>query len=44
MAKRSSKVVFFAADGALPYSRVAEFLDLCRAHGAKELGMVFDDL
>ena len=44
MEKRSSKVVFFAADGSLPYSRVAEFLDLCRNHGAKELGMVFDDL
>jgi biopolymer transport protein TolR len=44
MEKRSSKVVFFAADGALPYSQVAEFLDLCRSHGAKELGMVFDDL
>jgi biopolymer transport protein ExbD len=44
MEKRSSKVVFFAADGSLPYSQVAEFLDLCRNHGAKELGMVFDDL
>jgi biopolymer transport protein ExbD len=44
MSNRESKVVFFAADGDLPYGQVAEFLDLCRDNGAKNLGMVFDDL
>jgi biopolymer transport protein ExbD len=41
---REDKVVFFAADGDLPYGQVAAFLDLCRDSGAKNLGMVFDDL
>ena len=41
---REDKVVFFAADGDLPYGQVASFLDLCRDSGAKNLGMVFDDL
>ena len=37
-------MVFFAADGDLPYGQVAEFLDLARTSGAKNLGMVFDDI
>jgi biopolymer transport protein ExbD len=37
-------VVFFAADGNLPYGRVAEFMDLCRDNGARNLGIVFEDL
>ena len=41
---RSSQVIFFAADGDLPYEKVAFFLDLCRDAGAKKLGIVFDDL
>ena len=41
---REDKVVFFAADGDLPYGQVAEFLDLARKSGAKNLGMVFDDI
>jgi biopolymer transport protein TolR len=41
---RSSQVVFFAADGELPYEKVAFFLDLCRDAGATKLGIVFDDL
>ncbi len=41
---REKKLVFFAADGELPYERVAEFLETVRAAGAENLGMVFDDL
>ena len=41
---RGSKVVFFAADGELPFAEVAQFLDLCRKSGAESLGIVFDDL
>jgi biopolymer transport protein TolR len=41
---RSSKVVFFAADGDLPYDTVANFMDMCRNAGAQNLGIVFDDL
>jgi len=41
---RSNQVVFFAADGDLTYDKVASFLDICRAAGAKKLGMVFDDI
>jgi biopolymer transport protein TolR len=41
---RSNQVVFFAADGELPYEKVAFFLDLCRDAGAAKLGIVFDDL
>jgi biopolymer transport protein ExbD len=44
MKGRSNQVVFFAADGELPYEKVAFFLDLCRDAGAKKLGMVFDDI
>ena len=32
---RSSKVVFFAADGELEYDKVANFMDLCRNNGAE---------
>jgi biopolymer transport protein ExbD len=41
---RESKLVFFAADGDLPYGDVATFMDLCRKAGASNLGIVFDDL
>ena len=41
---RSNQIVFFAADGELPYEKVALFLDICRDAGAKKLGMVFDDI
>jgi|SRR4051794_23360475 len=41
---RSSKVVFFAADGELPYDQVADFMDLCRNNGAENLGIVFEDM
>ena len=44
MTNRSSKVVFFAADGELPYDQVATFMDLCRDNGAQNLGIVFEDL
>ena len=37
-------VVFFAADGNLPYERVADFMDLCRDNGARNLGIVFEEL
>jgi|SRR6185436_4485657 len=41
---RSSKVIFFAADGELEYAKVAEFMDMCRKNGAENLGIVFDDM
>jgi biopolymer transport protein TolR len=41
---RSQKVIFFAADGELPYDTVATFMDICRNNGAENLGIVFDDL
>lgn len=41
---RESKIVFFAADGELTYDRVASVMDLCREAGAKNIGIVFDDL
>jgi biopolymer transport protein ExbD len=41
---REDKVVFFAADGDLPYGQVADFLDFVRDNGGKNLGMVFDDI
>jgi biopolymer transport protein ExbD len=41
---RSSKVIFFAADGDLEYGKVADFMDICRDSGAENLGIVFDDL
>jgi len=41
---RASKVVFFAADGELPYDKVAEFMDMCRDNGAENLGIVFEDM
>jgi len=44
MTGRASKVVFFAADGELLFDKVAHFMDLCRANGADNLGIVFDDL
>jgi biopolymer transport protein ExbD len=37
-------MVFFAADGDLPYARVADFMELCRDNGARNLGIVFEDL
>jgi biopolymer transport protein TolR len=44
LTNRQSKVVFFAADGELPYGQVADFMDLCRNNGADNLGIVFSDL
>lgn len=41
---RQNKVVFFAADGELPYDQVADFMDMCRDNGAENLGIVFDDM
>jgi len=41
---RQSKVVFFAANGDLPYDKVATFMDLTRDAGAQNLGIVFDDM
>ena len=41
---RESKVVFFAADGNLTYDKVARFMDICNDHGAKNLGIVLEDL
>jgi hypothetical protein len=38
------RIVFFAAAGALPFDRVADFMDLCRDSGVENLGIVFDDL
>jgi biopolymer transport protein ExbD len=43
-ANRGSKLVFFAADGELPFGQVADFMDLVRNNGAKNLGIVFDDI
>jgi len=41
---RENKVVFFAADGNLSYDKVARFMDMCNDHGAKNLGIVLDDI
>ena len=41
---RQQKVVFFAADGELPFDKVVDFMDLVRNSGAENLGIVFDDL
>jgi biopolymer transport protein ExbD len=41
---RQAKVVFFAADGELPYDQVADFMDMCRHNGAENLGIVFEDM
>ena len=37
-------MVFFAADGNLPFDKVVDFMDLVRNSGAENLGIVFDDL
>jgi biopolymer transport protein TolR len=44
LTNRQAKVVFFAADGELPYGQVADFMDLCRNNGAENLGIVFEDM
>lgn len=41
---RENKIVFFAADGELPYDRVASVMDICRGAGARSIGVVFGDL
>jgi len=41
---RQTRVIFFAADGELPYDQVAEFMELCRHNGADNLGIVFEDM
>jgi biopolymer transport protein ExbD len=43
-ANRGKKMVFFAADGELPYGQVADFLDLVRNNGGENIGIVFDDI
>jgi biopolymer transport protein TolR len=43
-AERGRKMVFFAADGGLPYGDVAELMDMVRNNGGGNLGIVFDDL
>ncbi|HJX30039.1 MAG TPA: biopolymer transporter ExbD [Thermoanaerobaculia bacterium] len=44
MQGRQSKVVFFAADGELPYDQVANFMDQVRNAGVQNLGIVFEDI
>jgi biopolymer transport protein TolR len=44
MQGRSTKMVFFAGDGSLPYEKVSEFLDLAYNNGATNLGIVLDDI
>lgn len=44
MQGRQSKVVFFAADGELPYDQVANFMDQVRNAGVENLGIVFEDI
>jgi biopolymer transport protein ExbD len=44
MKGRESKVAFFAASGDLSWDRVARFMDLCNDNGAKNLGIVLDEL
>ena len=41
---RENKIVFFAADGEITYDHVADVMDMCREAGAKNIGIVFDDL
>jgi len=41
---RGKKMIFFAADGELPYGQVADFMDLVRNNGGENLGIVFDDI
>jgi biopolymer transport protein ExbD len=41
---RENKIVFFAADGELLYDKVATLMDLCRDNGAKNIGIVFEDI
>ena len=36
--------MFFAADGEVEYDRVAHFMDICNDNGAKNLGIVLEDL
>jgi len=41
---RENKIVFFAADGNVSYDKVARFMDMCNDHGAKNLGIVLEDI
>jgi biopolymer transport protein ExbD len=41
LAGRPTEGVFVSADGELPYDKVADFMDLCRNSGARQLGIVF---
>jgi biopolymer transport protein ExbD len=41
---RENRVVFLAADGNILYDKVAHFIDLCDAHGSKNIGIVLTDL
>lgn len=40
----TQKLIFFAANGELPYERAVRFLDLCRDSGAENIGIVLEDL
>jgi biopolymer transport protein TolR len=40
---RADKVVFFAADGELPYDTGADFMHMCRDNGPQNLAMVCED-
>jgi biopolymer transport protein ExbD len=44
LAGREGTLVFFAADGELPYEQVATFLDTVHQAGATHLGIVFAEL
>ena len=44
MRGRESRTAFFAASGDLSWDRVARFMDLCNENGAKNLGIVLDEL
>ena len=41
---RGKKMIFFAADGELPYGQVADFMDMVRNNGGENIGIVFDDI
>ena len=41
---RALHVVFLAADGNILYDKVARFIDICDQHGAKNIGIVLEDL
>ena len=44
MRGRETRVAFFAGAGDLQWDRVAAFMDLCNENGAKNLGIVLDEM